>query len=62
MQADSTPKPTMRRVKTSMTSITQWLRRRIDSQRKRSMLQRLSFEWAMNVSQDGPVAPASPGR
>ena len=28
--ADSTPKPMMRRMKTSMTSITQWLRRRID--------------------------------
>ena len=62
MPADSTPKPTMRRVKTSMTSMTRWLRRRIDSQRKRSMFQRLSFAWAMNVSQDGPVAPESPGR
>ena len=62
MLADSTPKPTMRRVKTSMTSITQWLRRRIDSQRKRSMLQRLSLAWAINASQEGPVPPESSGR
>jgi len=33
MYAGSTPKPTMRRVKTSITSITQWLRSKIDSTR-----------------------------
>jgi hypothetical protein len=37
------PKPMMRRVKMSMTSSTQWLRRTIDSTRNRSTLQTLSF-------------------
>ena len=43
----------MRRVTTSKMTSTQWLRRRMDSQRNRSTLQRLSFAWAMKVSQDG---------
>ena len=34
----------------------------MDSQRRRLTLQRLSFAWAMKVSQDGPVVPESAGR
>jgi hypothetical protein len=37
-----------------MTTIPQWLLRTIDSQRKRSTLQRLSLACPRNVSQDGP--------
>ena len=54
MLPGSTPKPTIRRLKTSMTSITQWLRSKIDSQPKKSMLQRLSLAWAINASQEEP--------
>lgn len=49
------PNPMMRRVNTSMTTRTQWLRRRIDSQRKRSTLQRLSLVCARKLSQEGPL-------
>jgi hypothetical protein len=38
-----TPKPMIRRVNTSITTMTQWLRRSIDSQRNRSTLHRLSL-------------------
>src|ERR1700704_884836 len=41
--ARSTPKPMIRRVNTSITTMTQWLRSVIDSQRNRSTLHRLSF-------------------
>src|ERR1700747_1077072 len=57
MDAGAMPNPTIRRVKTSMTSITQWLRMRIDSTRNRSTHQTLSLARAMRVSQDGPSAP-----
>src|SRR6202008_1042109 len=66
MDAGAMPNPTIRRVKTSMTRITQWLRMRIDSTRNRSTHQMLSLAGAafivrgersalMVVSQDGPV-------
>src|SRR5713101_5928660 len=41
--ARSTPKPMIRRVNTSITTMTQWLRSSIDSQRNRSTLHRLSL-------------------
>src|ERR1700694_4872146 len=37
-----------------MTTRTQWVRNVADSHRNRSTLQRLSFMWPRNVSQDGP--------
>ena len=58
----STPKPMIRRVNTSITTMTQWLRRRIDSQRNRSTLHKLSRTWPMNVSQEGPLNPELSGR
>lgn len=48
------PKPMMRRVNTSITTSTQWLRSRIDSQRKKATLRRLSLACAKKVSQEGP--------
>src|SRR5450830_618603 len=57
--ARSTPKPMIRRVNTSITTMTQWLRRSIDSQRNRSTLHRLSFTCPIKLSQDGPSVPAS---
>src|SRR3981189_69920 len=53
-----TPKPMIRRVNTSITTMTQWLRRRIDSQRNKSTLHRLSFICPIKLSQDGPSVPA----
>src|SRR5450759_4270523 len=47
------------RVHTSITTMTQWLRRSIDSQRNRSTLHRLSFTCPIKLSQDGPSVPAS---
>src|SRR5262245_27851040 len=52
--ARSTPKPMIRRVNTSITTMTQWLRRSIDSQRNRSTLHKLSFRCPIKLSQDGP--------
>src|SRR5580704_10329748 len=43
MDVGAMPNPMIRRVKTSMTSITQWLRRRIDSTRNKSTDQTLSL-------------------
>src|SRR5437773_2710556 len=57
--ARSTPKPMIRRVNTSITTMTQWLRRSIDSQRNKSTLHRLSFTCPIKLSQDGPSVPAS---
>src|SRR5438552_13493326 len=57
--ARSTPKPMIRRVNTSITTMTQWLRSSIDSQRNRSTLHRLSFICPIKLSQDGPSVPAS---
>lgn len=55
-------KPMSRRVKTSVTNMIQWLRKRIDSQRNRSTLQRLSLTLPMNVSHDGPLVFEPSGR
>src|SRR5712671_3363839 len=55
----STPKPMIRRVNTSITTMTQWLRRSIDSQRNKSTLHRLSFICPIKLSQDGPSVPVS---
>ncbi len=46
------PNPTMRRVNTSMTTRTQWLR-------NRSTLHRLSLVCARKVSQEGPMEPVA---
>src|SRR5262249_27461795 len=48
------PNPIIRRVYWSMTTSTQYVCNAIDSQRKKSRLQRLSFIWPMNVSHEGP--------
>src|SRR5438874_12296376 len=53
--ARSTPKPMIRRVNTSITTMTQWLRRSIDSQRNRSTLHRLSFICPIKLSHDGTI-------
>src|SRR5882672_6344889 len=53
--ARSTPKPMIRRVNTSITTMTQWLRRSIDSQRNKSTLHRLSFICPMKLSQDATL-------
>src|ERR1700730_662117 len=55
--ASSTPNPTIRRVNTSMTTITQKLFSSIDSQRNRSTLHKLSRVSAMAESHDGPLPP-----
>jgi len=57
--AAATPKPTIRRVKTSITTMTQKLWSRIDSQRKRSTLQRLSLVCPITESQEGPAPPGA---
>ena len=54
MYSPPMPNPMIRRVNTSITTRTQWLRSKIDSQRKRSTLQRLSLVCAKKVSQEGP--------
>lgn len=54
MYSPPMPNPMIRRVNTSITTRTQWLRSKIDSQRNRSTLQRLSLECAKKVSQEGP--------
>src|SRR5262249_40408868 len=59
--ARSTPKPMIRRVNTSFTTMTQWLRKSSDSQRNKSTLHRLSLRCPIKLSQDGPSVPA-PGR
>src|SRR5258705_2536858 len=51
--AHSTPKPMIRRVNTSITTMTQWLCKSIDSQRNKSTLHRLSFICPIKLSQDG---------
>src|SRR5437773_1472700 len=48
----------IRRVNTSITTMTQWLRRSIDSQRNKSTLHRLSSICPIKLSQDGPSVPA----
>src|SRR5262249_49024 len=48
------PNPMIRRVFWSMTTNTQYVRNATDSKRIRSRLQKLSFMWPRNVSQDGP--------
>jgi hypothetical protein len=53
--ARSTPKPMIRRVKTSITTMIQWLHKSIDSQRNRSTLHRLSFICPIKLSQDGAI-------
>ena len=52
IHAGTTPKQLMRRVNTSITTMTQWLRSRIDSTRNRSRLHRLSLACPMKISQD----------
>lgn len=52
----------MRRVHGSMTTMTQWLFSRIDSQRNRATLQRLSFIWPIKLSHDGPPPKEGSGR
>jgi hypothetical protein len=52
-----TPKPMIRRVYGSITTRTQRVRNVADSQRNRSILQRLSFVWPRKVRQEGPPEP-----
>ena len=48
-------KPTMDRLYWSMTTRTQFEFKVSDSQRNRSTDHRLSLQWPMNVSHDGPA-------
>ena len=57
--AVAAPKPMMRRVNTSITTITHKLLSRIDSQRNRSTLHRLSLACPMTLSHEGPSPPGS---